>query len=159
MEIEFEKYMLNEPVAYKEVRYRKWFRTEELNESEYNETSWARIISQGGSTEWVTKKEKVHGLSRRMEFYSAFALTVSRRLRELKKEMREEQEADPDWSEETALAVRGKEVEVTDFFKSKFTSKRKWSGASYRSGGSSATNAGRQAGNNASFGTEKRIGS
>jgi putative metallohydrolase (TIGR04338 family) len=137
MEFAYNAYLAEEPAAYRIVH--------------------ERVNEPGMTTQWKQVPKKIHGVTRRVEFYSAFVSTVGRRLRDLKDKMVVEAEADPEWSEDTALAIRGKEIEVTDFFRSKFSSKRSWGGPSSR-GSSSASSAGRAAGKNASFGTEKGIG-
>lgn len=104
-------------------------------------------------------------ISRRLAFYEGYALRIGQRLQKARAEAHRNAvtTAEPDLSESTALAIRAKEIEVTDHFAEVLRRQKirgSWRGGRLSSAASSMSSfrAGHSAANQARLGSEKALG-
>ncbi|NED64670.1 hypothetical protein G3I15_27470, partial [Streptomyces sp. SID10244] len=111
----------------------------------------------------VVETKPLSPITARLNFQSAFAERIGKRLSEAREDARAEAlRADPDGDRKpssTALALRDKEIEVSDFYRSESKARGTWRPASASAGYSEAARrAGDRAGRRARIGADREFG-
>lgn len=111
----------------------------------------------------VVEQKALSPITARLNFQSAFAERIGARLSAARDEQRSaalRDEAGSAGPSSTAIALRNKEVEVSDFYRSESTARGTWRPASATAGYSAAARrAGDKAGRRAKIGTDRQFGS
>ncbi|MGV9712202.1 DUF2786 domain-containing protein [Gordonia sp. NPDC003424] len=136
-----------------------------LRSGAYKGEEFSRVVTRGSG--WrarrVVETKPLSPITARLNFQSAFAERIGKRLSEAREAARDEAfNADPDGERtpsSTAVALRNKEIEVSDFYKSESTARGTWRPASASAGYSEAARqAGDRAGRNAKLGPNREFG-
>lgn len=137
-----------------------------LRSGEYKGEEFSRVVTRGNGrrTRRVVETKPLSPITARLNFQSAFAERIGKRLSEAREAARAEAlHNDPDGENapsSTALALRDKEIEVTDFYKSESTARGHWRPSSASAGYSEAARrAGDRAGRRAKIGADREFGS
>lgn len=136
-----------------------------LRSGAYKGETFARVVTKGSG--WrarrVIEEKPLSPITARLNFQSAFAERIGKRLTEARDAAREEalaaerRSGEPERS--TALALRNKELEVTDFYKTESTARGTWRPSSASAGYSEAARkAGDRAGRRAKIGADSEFG-
>ncbi|MBY4575597.1 hypothetical protein ACN94_18750 [Gordonia paraffinivorans] len=136
-----------------------------LRSGAYKGETFARVVTKG--TGWrarrVIEEKPLSPITARLNFQSAFAERIGKRLAEARDAAREEaldaerKSGEPE--RPTALALRNKEIEVRDFYKTESTARGTWRPSSASAGYSEAARrAGDRAGLRAKIGTDHEFG-
>ncbi|KAF0968555.1 hypothetical protein BPODLACK_02916 [Gordonia sp. YY1] len=136
-----------------------------LRSGAYKGETFARVVTKGSG--WrarrVIEEKPLSPITARLNFQSAFAERIGKRLTEARDAAREEalaaerRSGEPERS--TALALRNKELEVTDFYKTESTARGTWRPSSASAGYSEAARkAGDRAGRRAKIGADREFG-
>ena len=139
-----------------------------LRSGEYRGEMSARVVRKGSG--WrarrVVERKPVAPITARLNFQSAFAERIGLRLTEARDAARQEAMAREESKElasgstSTAIALRDKELEVTNFYKTESTARGTWRPTSASSGYSEgARQAGDRAGRRAKIGADREFGS
>lgn len=115
-----------------------------------DETTVRTVIERRGGRQVRTKVRKpVAGVTARLNFQSAFAARIGARLAEAKQDTeREAEESTPG----TALVLRGKELELRDFYRTTSQARGSWRGNRVATRSADAQRAGDRAGRTARLG-------
>ncbi|GAC47088.1 DUF2786 domain-containing protein [Gordonia aichiensis] len=138
-----------------------------LRSGDYKGEMSARVVRRGSGwrSRRVVERKPVAPITARLNFQSAFAERIGLRLTEARDAARREaMERDesrelPSGSTSTAIALRDKEIEVSNFYKSESTARGTWRPTSASSGYSEgARQAGDRAGRRAKIGADREFG-
>lgn len=136
-----------------------------LRSGEYRSETSARVVRKGSG--WRTRRVVEHKplapITARLNFQSAFAERIGARLSQARDAARNEAltaEADGDApAASTAIALRNKEIEVSDFYRSESKARGTWRPSSASAGYSAgARQAGDRAGRRAKLGPDREFG-
>ncbi|MGW5522390.1 DUF2786 domain-containing protein [Gordonia sp. NPDC003950] len=137
-----------------------------LRSGEYRDEESARIVRRGSG--WrarrVVERKPLAPITARLNFQSAFAERIGKRLAAARDEQRSEAIAGdaPEVAgsaSSTAVVLRNKEIEVTDFYRSESTARGTWRPTSASAGYSAgARQAGDRAGRRAKIGADPQFG-
>lgn len=118
------------------------------------ETTVRTVVEQrGGRRVQRTVRRPVAGVTARLNFQMAYAARIGRRLADARHDARTEATAVPEASTETALVLRGKELELRDYYRENSTARGTWRGVKAKAGHSSdARRAGDRAARSARLG-------
>lgn len=134
-----------------------------LRSGEYKGETFARVVTRGSG--WrarrVVEEKPLSPITARLNFQSAFAERIGTRLAQAREDARSEAlSADEGGSLSTAVALRNKELEVTDFYKTETKARGTWRPSSASAGYSEAARrAGDRAGRRAKLGPDREFGS
>jgi hypothetical protein len=114
-------------------------------------------------TRYVQEKRPVHATTARINFQQAFAARIGKRLQEARESARAEAVAADGTAGPTStgvtIALRDREIELVNHYRSSSTARGSWSGSRATAGYSEASRrAGDRAGRTARFGGERSIG-
>ncbi|WHU48141.1 DUF2786 domain-containing protein [Gordonia sp. L191] len=141
-----------------------------LRSGDYRNETSARVVrrGQGWHTRKVVERKPLAPITARLNFQSAFAERIGVRLAQARDEQRQEAIAadaestpagDGRPSTSTAIVLRNKEIEVTDFYKSASQARGTWRPTSASAGYSEgARRAGDRAGRRAKIGADPEFG-
>ncbi|MCR5977873.1 DUF2786 domain-containing protein [Gordonia jinghuaiqii] len=136
-----------------------------LRSGAYKGETFARVVTQktGWRNRRVIEEKPLSPITARLNFQSAFAERIGKRLAEARDAAREEaiaaERESGDTARSTALALRNKELEVTDFYRSESTARGTWRPSSASAGYSEAARrAGDHAGRRAKIGADREFG-
>jgi hypothetical protein len=136
-----------------------------LRSGAYKGEEFSRVVRRGSG--WrarrVVETKPLSPITARLNFQSAFAERIGKRLNEAREQARADAlGADPDEAHQpssTALALRDKEIEVTDFYRSESKARGTWRPSSASAGYSEAARqAGDRAGRRAKIGPDREFG-
>ncbi len=136
-----------------------------LRSGAYKGETFARVVTRGSG--WrarrVIEEKPLSPITARLNFQSAFAERIGKRLTEARDAARNEAlAADPDAGQRssgTAIALRNKELEVTDFYRTESSARGTWRPSSASAGYSEAARrAGDHAGRRAKIGADREFG-
>ncbi len=121
------------------------------------ETTARRIVDRAGRTLRIEHRP-VAAVTARLNFQTAFAARIGQRLDEARTQAREEATSAPETSQETALALRDKDLELRDYYRENSDARGSWRATRASAGHSShARRAGDRAGRNARLGTAEEL--
>ncbi|MBD0861968.1 DUF2786 domain-containing protein [Gordonia sp. zg691] len=136
-----------------------------LRSGAYKGETFARVVTQktGWRNRRVIEEKPLSPITARLNFQSAFAERIGKRLAEARDAAREEaiaaERESGDTARSTALALRNKELEVTDFYRGESTARGTWRPSSASAGYSEAARrAGDHAGRRAKIGADREFG-
>ncbi|MET9200363.1 DUF2786 domain-containing protein [Gordonia sp. NPDC003585] len=136
-----------------------------LRSGAYKGETFARVVTKGNG--WrarrVVEEKPLSPITARLNFQSAFAERIGRRLSEARDAARAEAiEAERDSAQptlSTAVALRNKEIEVSDFYRTESKARGTWRPSSASAGYSEAARrAGDKAGRRAKLGPDREFG-
>ncbi|GAA1479712.1 DUF2786 domain-containing protein [Gordonia sinesedis] len=139
-----------------------------LRAGDYKRETSARVVRRGSgwASRRVVERKPLAPITARLNFQSAFAERIGARLSEARDTARAEAIAaesaagDTQSGASTALALRNKEIEVSDFYRTASTARGTWRPASASAGYSEAARrAGDRAGRRAKIGADPEFGS
>ena len=136
-----------------------------LRSGAYKGETFARVVSQrsGWYTRRVVEEKPLSPITARLNFQSAFAERIGRRLSEARDAARaeaiENERETESAARSTAVALRNKEIEVKDFYRSESRARGTWRPSSASAGYSEAARrAGDRAGRRAKIGVDPELG-
>lgn len=136
-----------------------------LRSGAYKGEEFSRVVTRGSG--WRSRKvietKPLSPITARLNFQSAFAERIGKRLNEAREQARADAlSADPDEAtrpSSTAVALRDKEIEVSDFYRSESKARGTWQPSSASAGYSEAARrAGDRAGRRARIGADREFG-
>ncbi|MGC4961734.1 DUF2786 domain-containing protein [Gordonia sp. DT218] len=137
-----------------------------LRSGAYKGEEFSRVVSRGSGwrTRRVVETKPLSPITARLNFQSAFAERIGKRLNEAREQARADaltaDTDDADRPSGTALALRNKEIEVTDFYRAESKARGTWRPSSASAGYSEAARkAGDRAGRRAKIGADREFGS
>ncbi|MDL9936033.1 DUF2786 domain-containing protein [Gordonia sp. ABSL1-1] len=137
-----------------------------LRSGAYKGETFARVVKRGSG--WrarrVIEEKPLSPITARLNFQSAFAERIGKRLVQARDEARDEaMSAERDGvvsASSTAIALRNKEIEVADYYRAESTARGTWRPSSATAGYSEAARqAGDRAGRRAKIGSDREFGS
>ncbi|WP_068148625.1 DUF2786 domain-containing protein [Rhodococcoides corynebacterioides] len=130
-----------------------------ISSGAYRDATVDRVVRPGYGRARVERKP-LAAVTARIEFQSAFADRIGARLAAVKAEITADAVAASDATTGTALALRDKDLALTDFYRSTSTARGRWRGnAAPTSFSRAARRAGDHAGRRARLGTDAELGS
>ncbi len=136
-----------------------------LRSGAYKTEEFSRVVTRGTGfrARRVIETKPLSPITARLNFQSAFAERIGKRLSEAREQARAEAlGADPEGRHEpssTALALRNKEIEVSDYYRSESRARGTWRASSASAGYSEAARqAGDRAGRRAKLGPDRELG-
>lgn len=137
-----------------------------LRSGAYKGEEFSRVVTRGSGwrTRRVVETKPLSPITARLNFQSAFAERIGKRLNEAREQARADaltaDTDDADRPSGTALALRNKEIEVTDFYRAESKARGTWRPSSASAGYSEAARkAGDRAGRRAKIGADREFGS
>lgn len=132
-----------------------------LRSGEYKKEEFSRVVTVGNG--WrarrVVETKPLSPITARLNFQSAFAERIGTRLREAREQVLHDDQASGRSASSTALALRDKEIEVSDFYRGESRARGHWRPSSASAGYSEAARrAGDRAGRRAKIGADREFG-
>ncbi|QNG20624.1 DUF2786 domain-containing protein [Rhodococcus triatomae] len=124
-----------------------------------SETTVRTVVERRGGRRVTSRvRRPVAAVTARLNFQTAYAARIGQRLADAKQEAQTEAVSAPETSAETALVLRGKELELRDYYREHSTARGTWRGVKATAGHSSdARRAGDRAARTARLGNSPEL--